>query len=164
MQQQHPQQSIMDRFFGDAATPYAAAPALPGSSSLSGQYICGYAKCSGPYAQLGRFQCFSLSQDGTERIVSRAMVCTPECAAAHNRYVLSAGDPESDAARARHLMLEKIYGRRIIPAPAPNRTQDTNRLEWLRVCRAQLSAQEWEVAERELQVQRLVPQSVAHIK
>jgi hypothetical protein len=61
-------------------------------------------------------------------------------------------------------LLEKVYGRRIQPAPAPNRIQDTDRLDWLRVCRAHLSADEQEMAERELTVQGPVAYSVPHIK
>lgn len=151
----------MDRYWGEAAAP-AAAPAA-GSPSLAGVYTCSYRGCGGPYAQLGRFQALLLRQPG-DVIVARASVCSPECAAAYNRYMLSADDPESDAARARHALLEKVYGRRIQPAPAPHHTQDTDRMEWLRVCRASLSAAEQEVAERELSVQGSVVYSVPHIK
>lgn len=152
----------MERYF-PAAAPFKNTSAIEvGSSSLVGDYVCSYRKCSGSYAQLGRFQALSFGSDG--RIVARAAVCTPECAASYNRYVLSACDPESDEARARHAMLEKVYGRRIQPAPAPSRTQDTDRMDWLRVCRAQLSPAEQEVAERELSVQSVVVYSVPHIK
>lgn len=151
----------MDRFYGQATASYTYI-VEPGSSSLCGPHFCSYRKCSGSFAQLGRFQALSLSHG--KEIVARASVCSPECAAAYNRYVLSADDPESDGARTRHQLLEKVYGRRIVPAPAPNRTQDCNRMEWLRVCRAQLSEAEREVADRELVVQRVVPQGVGHIK
>jgi hypothetical protein len=147
----------MERYFGAAA----ALPndcVLVGSSSLAGVHVCAYRKCSGPFAQLGRFQALSLSHG--HQIVARASVCSPECAAAYNRYVLSAGDPESDQARARHLLLEKVYGRRIVPAPAPGRTQDCDRMKWLRVCRAHLTVDEAELAERELVVQGLVNASI----
>ena len=150
----------MSRFYPNAVQ-YNEAPML-GSSSLVGPYTCDYRKCSGAYAQLGRFQAFSLSHG--EQIVARAFVCSPECGAAYNRYVLSASDPESDSARARHRLLEKIYGRHIVPAPAPHRAADCDRLEWLQVCRAGLSVADAEIAERELVVEGLVPHCVTHIK
>ena len=151
----------MDRFFGAGAAA-DSQPCVVGTSSLAGAYVCAYRKCAGPYAQLGRFQALAFRGDGV--IVSCASVCTPECAAAYNRYVQSASDPESDEARARHALLEKVYGRRIQPAPAPHRTQDSDRFAWLQVCRAQLSPLEHEVAERELTVQGPVVYSVPHIK
>jgi len=132
-----------------------------GSSSLVGGYTCSYRPCSGSFAQWRRFQALDFAANGI--IYAKASVCSPECAAAYNRYVQSASDPESDVARARHRLLEKAYGRHIVPAP---RAPTTERLAWLQVCRAQLSAAEAEVAERELTVQQAGEgvSSVPHIK
>lgn len=109
---------------------------------------------------MGRFQALDFAPNGI--IYAKASVCSPECAAAYNRYVQSASDPESDVARARHSLLEKTYGRHVVPAPRAPAT--TDRLAWLEVCRAQLSAAEAEVAERELSVQQSGVSSVPHIK
>ena len=153
----------MDRFYPAAAPATHTSRDLVGTSSLVGPYTCSYRKCGRPYAQLGRFQALSLHQPG-DVIVACASVCSPECAAAYNRYQLSAADPESDTARARHALLEKVYGRRIKPAPAPHRIATLDRLDWLRDCRGHLSATEQEVAERELSVQEAVASSVPNIK
>lgn len=140
----------MNRYF-TTVTEVVDDSAVVGTSALCGPHLCDYRKCGNPYAQKGRFHAYYFANG---RAIATADVCTPECAAAYNRYYFSRCDPESDAAQARHILLEKIYGRRIVPAPGPSRYQDVDRWAWLQVCRAQLSEEERTVADAELVVQR----------
>lgn len=92
------------------------------------EHRCGY--CKEPYAEFGRFA--ALERD----------FCTPECAAAYDRYY--------NSGRA-HVELELRWGRVIAPAPSHSVIvmRHLRRADWLPVCRAQLSETDAAVAASE---------------
>lgn len=120
-----------------------------GDSSLVGIYSCNY--CGKPCAQLERFQIFASSND-CSKLVGAGNFCLPECAAAHNLYCSST---QNEHAANRHQLLERVYGRKIIAAPHKNKMAVVDRGAWIFTCRARLTDDEKEVAERELFVQQV---------
>ena len=105
--------------------------------SLEGKYQCQW--CRGPHAQYGRFAVFVPNQQQT-RLEKKGTFCTPECAAARNKYYSQ--DPESQACKNRHQLIQNACGRRVKPAPPKKVLMKMSRDQWLSQARRDLSPRE----------------------
>jgi hypothetical protein len=134
----------MQRFFQQPIP--GTQPIAIGASSLVGSFKCSY--CLEPHAQLDRFQLLVLG----DSIIGKGSFCTPECAAAWNRYKSRAHNNID----AQHQLLVRRHGRAIYLAPPPSALREWPRERWLPECRAMLANEaDREIAARELVVERL---------
>lgn len=129
-------------------------PLRVGDSSLQGAWTCDY--CRQPCAQYARFQVWAGAFDPVaqrEQLVGVGSFCLPECCAAWNQYK-SRNTSTEQCRERRHALLERKYGRTIVPSPAPSQIHQMVRGVWLTECRAQLVAEDAEIAHTELFVQQ----------
>lgn len=130
-----------------------------GSSSLVGYHYCNY--CEEPCAQEGRFYILvpNKQQNGFDK---KGSFCTPECAAGYNSYLSSVTSSE-DHIRARHLLIEREFGRTVRAAPPPkylkryNKKDGYYRRDWLQNCRHNLSQSAIEAVKKEMIVNEETP-------
>lgn len=138
----------MQKFFSSSAAPSSIHVEV-GDSSLVGIYSCNY--CGKSCAQLNRFQIYASSTDCT-KLVGAGNFCLPECAAAHNLYCSST---QNDHVANRHQLLERVYQRKIIAAPHKCKMAQQDRFAWILSCRLTLTAEDKEIADRELLVRQV---------
>ena len=119
--------------------PVERGPRNHPQNSLQGPYQCQY--CKSPHAQWRRFGIPVCNASGTG-IEYKGSFCTPECCAAHNKYLSK--DAGTDQCANRHQLIETTYGRTVVPAPSKRVLvlQDISRAQWLPKVRAELSAEE----------------------
>jgi len=116
--------------------------------------------CKEPFNEFGRFTILCArqntneplrnDQDGDDSVLS---FCLPECACAYNYYM--SHDPEGDRSQKRHLLMEQVYGRRIMNAPPRNMLSMYSkyglpRVSWIKMCHRKLSTADLEITNKEL--------------
>lgn len=139
----------MKRFFNGNAEPHT--PAI-GDPSLEGEFTCNY--CGEPCAQRSRFQVYQRTHTG------KGCFCTPECSTAFVLHRCPNIPP--DEKEEMFGFIRTRAGRNVVPAPPPVRLarQDPrnglSRAQWLPMTRKMLSAQDADMAAKELVVQTVL--------
>lgn len=111
--------------------------------SLEGKYQCQW--CGGPHAQWGRFVVFVPNQQ-QNKLERHGSFCTPECAAARNKYY--SRDPESQECKNRHVLIQNACGRRVKPAPPKKMLMTMTREQWLQQAYQDLSPCELQIIQQ----------------
>ncbi len=137
----------MQKYFSSDFSSSPLPPPPPLVSSLEGPHVCDY--CGGKHAQQFRFQILVPDQQQRE-LVGKGSFCTPECAAAHNRY--KSINANTDQCAARHQLIERQNGRRVVSAPPLKQLSHLSRNQWIQECRLSLTKEEIEIALTEMVV------------